>query len=425
MTELRNRRPANTAFKQQRLKNWQPLLTPKTVLPTLFIVGIIFAPLGGLFLYASESLNEITIDYTHCADKLNGTSLEQVPTGSWEYKFTSANITKTMIPGYRAYQTTSFLDNLPNPNNITVTRCVIEFSIPVPLNTPIFLYYRLTNFYQNHRKYVKSYDQAQLAGKGSTYDDIALDCAKAAGVEATKTPYYPCGLIAASMFNDTIGNLVLLNPSGTSAGNITYNFSSVGIAWPDDKTRYKPPAYKPDEALPPATWALRYPNGTYTVEYPPPDLSLDEHFQVWMRTSWYPTFRKLWGKNTQTPMEAGSYRIEIDMNYPITVYGGTKSIVISGTSFLGTRSSFMGLAWITMGCICAGLGVIFLAGNCFKPRYVKGCSGNSVTTRISRGTRATAVRSPGPNIRSRRDAFGESCKDLGAGQVLGGECVGK
>ncbi|RUP46733.1 ligand-effect modulator 3 family [Jimgerdemannia flammicorona] len=481
MTELRNRRPANTAFKQQRLKNWQPLLTPKTVLPTLFIVGIIFAPLGGLFLYASESLNEITIDYTHCADKLNGTSLEQVPTGSWEYKFTSANITKTMIPGYRAYQTTSFLDNLPNPNNITVTRCVIEFSIPVPLNTPIFLYYRLTNFYQNHRKYVKSYDQAQLAGKGSTYDDIALDCAKAAGVEVTKaagvevtkTPYYPCGLIAASMFNDTIGNLVLLNPSGTSAGNITYNFSSVGIAWPDDKTRYKPPAYKPDEALPPATWALRYPNGTYTVEYPPPDLSLDEHFQVWMRTSWYPTFRKLWGKNTQTPMEAGSYRIEIDMNYPITVYGGTKSIVISGTSFLGTRSSFMGLAWITMGCICAGLGVIFLAGNCFKPRvagrmegmvgraldiwlcqkcvdkYFGRCSlrssrgskrmltnahrltpfllrvGNSVTTRISRGTRATAVRSPGPNIRSRRDAFGESCKDLGAGQVLGGECVGK
>ena len=26
-----SRRPANTAFKQQRLKAWQPILTPKTV----------------------------------------------------------------------------------------------------------------------------------------------------------------------------------------------------------------------------------------------------------------------------------------------------------------------------------------------------------------------------------------------------------
>ena len=42
---------ADTAFKQQRLKAWQPILTPKTVLPTLFIIGILFeayADNGGL-----------------------------------------------------------------------------------------------------------------------------------------------------------------------------------------------------------------------------------------------------------------------------------------------------------------------------------------------------------------------------------------
>jgi len=47
----------DTAFKQQRLKAWQPILTPKTVLPTFFIVGIIFAPLGGLLLYASNNVS--------------------------------------------------------------------------------------------------------------------------------------------------------------------------------------------------------------------------------------------------------------------------------------------------------------------------------------------------------------------------------
>ena len=82
----------DTAFKQQRLKAWQPLLTPKTVLPTLFVAGVIFAPLGGLFLYQSDTVstfeimffflftqlhlqvNEIVIDYTHCFQN-NGTAV--------------------------------------------------------------------------------------------------------------------------------------------------------------------------------------------------------------------------------------------------------------------------------------------------------------------------------------------------------------
>jgi hypothetical protein len=45
--------PPDTAFKQQRLKAWQPILTPKTVLPTLFIIGIIFGPIGGLLIWGS------------------------------------------------------------------------------------------------------------------------------------------------------------------------------------------------------------------------------------------------------------------------------------------------------------------------------------------------------------------------------------
>lgn len=46
----------DTAFKQQRLRAWQPILTPKTVLPTFFVIGIIFAPIGGLLLWASNSV---------------------------------------------------------------------------------------------------------------------------------------------------------------------------------------------------------------------------------------------------------------------------------------------------------------------------------------------------------------------------------
>ena len=41
----------DTAFKQQRLKAWQPTLTPKTVLPTFFVIGLLYAPIGALLIY--------------------------------------------------------------------------------------------------------------------------------------------------------------------------------------------------------------------------------------------------------------------------------------------------------------------------------------------------------------------------------------
>ena len=51
----------DTAFKQQRLKAWQPILTPKTVLPTLLIIGFIFAPVGGLLIWGSGLVRALEI----------------------------------------------------------------------------------------------------------------------------------------------------------------------------------------------------------------------------------------------------------------------------------------------------------------------------------------------------------------------------
>jgi hypothetical protein len=44
----------------------QPILTPKTVLPTFFVIGFIFFPLGiGLFI-ASNNVSQIILDYSNC-----------------------------------------------------------------------------------------------------------------------------------------------------------------------------------------------------------------------------------------------------------------------------------------------------------------------------------------------------------------------
>lgn len=57
----RSRKPDNTAFKQQRLPAWQPILTAGTVLPAFFIIGLVFIPIGiGLFV-TSNNIKELEV----------------------------------------------------------------------------------------------------------------------------------------------------------------------------------------------------------------------------------------------------------------------------------------------------------------------------------------------------------------------------
>ena len=64
------------------------------------------------------------------------------------------------------------------------------------------MYYSLTNYYQNHRRYVKSRDDKQLRGEDVSYSGLThSDCAPFVGNGTSKLPYAPCGAIANSMFN--------------------------------------------------------------------------------------------------------------------------------------------------------------------------------------------------------------------------------
>jgi len=187
-----------TAFKQQRLKAWQPILTPKTVLPTFFVVGLLFLPLGIGLLVTSQQVQEIVLDYTNC--DIDGAAL---PTNVKSWSF----------------------------DNGTQT-CSLSFDIATTFSGPVYMYYRLTNFYQNHRRYVKSFSATQLQGlvmdtKISlplcTYNFIfffyscllqtdtstlSTDCDPLSTLTIDNStvaiPIYPCGLIANSVFNGTL-----------------------------------------------------------------------------------------------------------------------------------------------------------------------------------------------------------------------------
>jgi LEM3 (ligand-effect modulator 3) family / CDC50 family len=196
------------------------------------------------------------------------------------------------------------------PNGMIVSDtniCTLQFSIDNDLKPPVLFYYRLTNFFQNHRRYVKSFDADQLKGVARTADQIGQsDCDPLRTDNVTKLPYYPCGLIANSIFNDTFQEPVKQNPGSNE--NTTYAMPNTGISWSSDKDLYKKTAYNGSQIVPPPNWVRRYPNYT---DFEPPNLSLDEGFQVWMRTAGLPAFSKLARRNDKDVMPRGTYELVI------------------------------------------------------------------------------------------------------------------
>lgn len=106
---------------------------------------------------------------------------------------------------------------------------------------------------------------------------------------------------------DTASDLTSLSTLGGQ-----YTFQRTGIAWPTDKKKYSPTQYQTSQIVPPPNWALRYPDGKYTDQYPPPDLSTMERFMVWMHTAALSDFRKIWGRNDKDTLQAGRWRVSID-----------------------------------------------------------------------------------------------------------------
>jgi hypothetical protein len=145
------------------------------------------------------------INYTYCNQYPDPVYL--VPE-LYSYKLSSNlqfNTDNEEPPAYHySGNQTSFSENSNwgNPNNISIGKCTIDFTVPNTIKPPVFLYYRMTEFYQNHRQFIKNFDADQLLGNPvmqSTVDDSCGPLGSNGSVI-----YYPCGLIANSIFNGKV-----------------------------------------------------------------------------------------------------------------------------------------------------------------------------------------------------------------------------
>lgn len=280
------------------------------MIPAFFVIGTVFLPLGIILLVSSNGVVEVSKDYTDaCIPPVfgNGTSGTQV--------------------------------------------CPITLEVKEQMKAPVYVYYELTNYYQNHRRYVKSRNDAQLRGDPPTSESKLEDCTPRISSGGSSDPnsfFLPCGLIAWSRFNDTFS---LRRPST----NAEVPWTKDGVAWESDlKEKFNnPPANSPGIRL-------TNPDGSI-LNFEDPD------FVVWMRTAGLPHFRKLY-RVINTDLNPGVYTMVIDSRFPVKQFEGTKSVVLSTTSWMGGKNSFLGLAYIIVGSLCFLLGTIFLIANIARPR---------------------------------------------------------
>lgn len=149
----------------------------------------------------------MTFDYTDCWNLPNSTSLDDPSFStmpSYSYNLRSSDSGKSVTPPTYAY----FYDPTAPPNQTHT--CVIRFEIVADLEAPVFQYYKLTNFYQNNRRYVQSLDTSQLQGQYVSADTLSGSNCKPLGVTSDGKGIYPCGLIANSVFNGMFFVLLII-----------------------------------------------------------------------------------------------------------------------------------------------------------------------------------------------------------------------
>lgn len=348
----KSRRPKETPFTQQRIASVNPVFTPKSVLPIYLVIAAIFVIFGAVMLNISSHVDDLTIYYEKCSSNAPTDAWGNVPSEHYFFNF-HKNTSFDVAPQWR-YTAADDSDASGSSENGT---CQLRFTIPYDIPNSVYVNYRIENFYGNHRRYVQSFSEDQLNGKNASLsvikDTVGLNC-KPLVTNGEGKHYYPCGLIANAMFNDTF-SMELVGVGSTES----YNLTNQGITWSQDKDRFKKTEYDASQIAPPPNWVERFPQGYNDSNIP--DIHTWEEFQNWMRTPALPKFSRLIRRNDHDDLPAGEYQIDIGLHWPVTEFkGGRKAVYITHGSSIGGKNNFLGIVYLIGGCISIAMAVVIL-----------------------------------------------------------------
>eukprot|EP00466_Bigelowiella_natans_P006295 jgi/Bigna1/79073/fgenesh1_pg.59_\ len=168
---------------------------------------------------------------------------------------------------------------------------LVSFDIDEDIEAPIFVYYEITGIYQNHRRYVKSVNPAQLlatfllaTGTPVTLLSPARQMGESytpVGLEPTLTSTTRSQGICARTVRACLHRLPRVQQSENCTLLDGDKWGDDGIAWPSDSKRYKERKVKIEETR----------QGYFGYNLTNVD---DQEFIVWMRPGTSSVTRKLY-----------------------------------------------------------------------------------------------------------------------------------
>ena len=275
---------SKSTFMQQTMAACKPFLSPLAAALVYAVFAVVSLAIGLVYYLEAEKMHEVVFEYT---------DLES---------------------------------NVPH-----------SIRFPNDMDGDIFVYYELTNFYQNNYLYSDSKSWEQWFGDEFQSADVDK-CDPVRTGEGGKT-YAPCGAVSLSIFNDTF----------RLSGGFP-NIIEDGIA---------PKCYKDLIKPLPASWTTE--NSIFTLDETLfPGNQGNDHFISWALVAPFSTFRKVWGKVDAQHIDAGDYQIEINNIFPTSSFGGKKRLIFSEVNWMGARNRFIGIFFIVICALSGAAAIIFV-----------------------------------------------------------------
>lgn len=312
MTDARTaHKPVFTRFSQQQLSGARPALSPVHTAKIALALAIPFLGIGGAIWNSVKGLDAIVERYDDAVACRSGF----FPTASEQ----TSKISETGAG----------------------TTCAVSVTAKETLTAPVYVYYELGNYFQNHRAYVRDLDYFELSG------DTNKGLCTTHKTTSTGAAIVPCGVQAWSYFNDTFS---------VKLDGVTTAINDADIAWDADRKyrfgNFPAQNLNTDQAT----------RGGATVSG---NLRDDQHFVTWMRTAALSNFRKLVGKIEIDIPKGTNITFEISNLYNTYVFDGSKSIVLATNSWIGGYNPVLPALYMLVGSLLFILGVLSLVLLCF------------------------------------------------------------
>lgn len=377
-------RPDGSRMMQQQMRMWEPVLTLGWSIGICFTIAALCIALGVAIVYTSTTLTTLRVVY----DGDEGYAVQ--PDGNIS-QFNNCR-----------------LDSPADANSFHANHtCFVSMTLPNDVQSPVRVFYELDRYYQNHRRFVSSMIRAQFTDEWRPNAGWSmLECPPMKSVvselctvgdcespdDAKQRDFFPCGIVANTLFNDIFWLHEGTLPSGEKLtrtdlvskgiGRIYAAHNNKNPTWDLSTDTYLPVWLNPNTSriIPPPTGPTAphitedYTNSTAWVhDAVDPNFGVgtgveNEFWRVWVEGAAMHPFRKPYGRIERDLPAGTTLTFAVQSNFFVRSFSGTKALVLEQVGWFGSTNYILGGFFLAIGGVFLVAGIFFTGRRLHSPR---------------------------------------------------------